>query len=276
MRRVLQVAVVLLLASVTGVWAVAQETSPATSAMQMSEEQQAEFLRSAKVIASHHTAKGITNPWRLTLSDGKLTHDASFQPIDVYKAEENLGGRVELNFRDSYHFNIAGYQLAKMLGLDNMIPVYVERSWNGQRGSISWWVPDVAMDEGDRIARHVAAPDPQAWNDQMYKIRVFDQLIYDTDPNLTNVLITKDWKIWRIDFTRAFRGYKKLQGPNDLQRCDRTLLAKLKQLDEGQILQATKGQLSKSDVKALMVRRDEIVKHFDQLVAEKGEAQVLY
>ena len=38
----------------------------------------------------------------------------------------------------------------------------------------------------------------------MYKIRVFDQLVADADPNLTNVLIGENWKIWRIDFTRAF------------------------------------------------------------------------
>ena len=62
----------------------------------------------------------------------------------------------------------------------------------------------------------------------MYKIRVFDQLIYDTDANFTNVLIGPDWKIWRIDFTRAFRLYKDLRDPKDLVRCDRNLLEKLK------------------------------------------------
>ena len=32
----------------------------------------------------------------------------------------------------------------------------------------------------------------------MYRVRVFDQLVYDNDPNLTNVLIGENWKIWRI------------------------------------------------------------------------------
>jgi hypothetical protein len=41
----------------------------------------------------------------------------------------------------------------------------------------------------------------------LYRIRVFDELVYDTDPNLTNVLIGTDWKLYRIDFTRAFRLY---------------------------------------------------------------------
>jgi hypothetical protein len=43
----------------------------------------------------------------------------------------------------------------------------------------------------------------------MYRIRVFDELVYDRDPNLTNVLIGEDWTVWRVDFSRAFQG----QGP---------------------------------------------------------------
>ena len=50
----------------------------------------------------------------------------------------------------------------------------------------------------------------------MYKIRVFDQLVSDSDPNLTNVLIGEDWKIWRIDFTRAFRINTDLKNPERL------------------------------------------------------------
>jgi hypothetical protein len=65
----------------------------------------------------------------------------------------------------------------------------------------------------------------------MYKIRVLDQLVYDSDPNLTNVLIAKDWKIYRVDFARAFRTSKNVQAINDLQKCDRQLYEKLKALD---------------------------------------------
>jgi hypothetical protein len=32
----------------------------------------------------------------------------------------------------------------------------------------------------------------------MYKIRVFDELIYDADANLTGILIGSDWQFWRI------------------------------------------------------------------------------
>ena len=69
----------------------------------------------------------------------------------------------------------------------------------------------------------------------MYNIRVFDQLVYDSDPNLTNVLIGQDWGIWRTDFTRAFRLYKDLKDPKDLVRCDRQLFEKLKALDANEL-----------------------------------------
>jgi hypothetical protein len=110
----------------------------------------------------------------------------------------------------------------------------------------------------------------------MYKIRVFDQLVYDTDPNLTNVLIGQNWEIWRIDFTRAFRPQKDLKAPSDLVRCDRQLLEKLKALDANQLSEKTKRYLNKDEVKAVMARRDKIVEHFQKLIAEKGENEVLY
>src|SRR5216684_7152461 len=157
------------------------------------------FLLTAKVVGSKQSSKGITQPWRLTLSDGTLTHDASFQPVDEHKATmEFASGRKEFNFVDSYKYNIAAYALAELVGIDDMVPVYVERKWKGDSGSLSWWLP-VKMDEEERVKQKIAVPDPDAWNNQMYKVRVFDQLVYDSDPNLTNVLIGEDWKIWRID-----------------------------------------------------------------------------
>lgn len=241
------------------------------------DQQKADFLMKAKVIKNVHTAKGITEPYKLTLTDGTVTHDGDFQPIDEMKPIMTFAdGHTEMNFKDSYKYNIAGYELAKLVGMDNMIPVTVERAWNGMRGSLSWWVPDVAMDELDRSKTKEQAPDPDSWNKQMYKIRVFDELVYDTDPNLTNVLITKDWKIWRVDFSRAFRTWKKLKSPENLVMCDKTLLEKLKALNEDDLKNATKKYLSGSEIKAVMARRDLIVAQFAKLASEKGDAAVYY
>jgi hypothetical protein len=184
-------------------------------------------------------------------------------------------GTVELNFVDSYKYNVAAYIVAELVGMDDMVPVYVERKWKGQTGSISWWLP-VKMDEADRIKQKVSAPDTDAWNKQMYKIRVFDELVYDNDPNLTNVLITEDWKIWRVDFSRSFRLFKDVKDPKNLVRCDRRLLEKLKALNEAELKQKTKNYLTDPEVQAVMARRDKIVAYFQKLVAEKGENEVLY
>jgi hypothetical protein len=242
----------------------------------LTKEQIKTFLLKAKVVASKQSSKGVTAPWRLTLSDGTLTHDASFQAIDEHKTNVTMAsGRTEMNFVDSYKYNIAAYELAEMLGMDDVIPVYVERSWQGNPGSISWWLP-VKMDEEDRKKQGIQPPDPDAWNNQMYKIRVFDQLVYDDDPNLTNVLIGPDFKIYRVDFSRAFRLYKNLRDPKNLVRCDRQLLEKLKALDANQVSEKTKHYLSKDEVKAVMARRDKIIAQFQQMISEKGEKEVLY
>jgi hypothetical protein len=80
------------------------------------------------VVKSEHSKKGVTAPWRLTLSDGTLTHYASFQAVDEHRSMARLAnGQLEPSFVDSYKYNITAYAMAEMLGLDDMLPVYVER-----------------------------------------------------------------------------------------------------------------------------------------------------
>jgi hypothetical protein len=242
----------------------------------LNREQIKQFLLTAKIVHVKDSSKGITQPLRLTLSDGKLTHDASYQAVDEHKSVLQMSdGHTEMNFVDSYKYNLAAYQLAEMLGVEDMLPVYVERKYIRGPGSLSWWLP-VKMDEADRVKQKIAVPDPDAWNDQMYRIRVFDELVRDNDANLTNVLIGEDWKIWRVDFTRAFRPNRDLRDANNLVRCDRQLLEKLKTLNAQQLSEKTKHYLTKNELTAVIARRDKIVARFEQLVREKGEAAVLY
>jgi hypothetical protein len=242
----------------------------------LSEAEMRQFLLKAKVIGSKTSSKGITRPSRLTLSDGRITHDASFQSVNVSKSFQTLdNGTVEINFRDSYHFNIAAYELAKLLGLERMMPVTVERKWEGKIGSLSWWLK-VKMDERDRLEKQIHPPDPEAWNAQMHRKRVFAHLVYDADPNLTNVLIGENWEIYMIDFSRAFRLREDLANVDDLVRCDRQLLDRLRQLSIADVQNAVKNHLGSEEVKALIKRRGKLVAHYEQLVAQKGEDAVLY
>lgn len=250
--------------------------APAADESSLTKDQIKEFLQTAEVIKSRPSPKGVTHPSRLTLSNGTITHDASFQSIDEHQSRMTLqSGKVEMNFVDSYKYNIAAYRLAELLGIDDMLPVYVERKWEGKPGSLSWWLP-VKMDEADRVAKKIEPPDAEKWNQQMARVRVFDELVYDTDPNLTNVLIGEDWTIWRIDFTRAFRTNKDLRVPKNLVKCDRQLFEKMKNLKGNELSEATKNYLTKDEVNAVMARRDKIVAAFQTLIAEKGEKEVLY
>ncbi len=260
------------------IWIASVIGLPAQEEPKLSEEQMKEFLLKAKVIKFKNTAKGITSPFQLTLTDGTITHDAAFQKVNEYKAvQEFPDGHREMNFRDSYKYDIAAYELAKMLGLGDMMPVTVERKWRGDTGAISWWLP-VKMDEATRLKKNITPPDVDGWNKQMYKKRIFAELAYDTDPNLTNVLIGADWQMWFIDFTRAFRTFKELRDARNVNesKCERHLLENLRKLDRNELALKTKGYLSKDEVDAVMARRDKIVKIYDDLIAKKGESEVLY
>src|SRR3990172_5595077 len=110
----------------------------------------------------------------------------------------------------------------------------------------------------------------------MFVCRVFDQLIYNTDRNLGNLVITKDWKIWMIDHTRAFRTMKDLRSPQDLVQCDRRLLAKLRELNRETLKQKLGRYLTSTEIEGLLARRDKIVKFLDDQIVQKGEANVLF
>jgi hypothetical protein len=233
-----------------------------------------EFLRLGIVGAQKNIPKGVTLPRRATLEYKGIKHDAAIQTIDISKASYETTHGTEFNFRDTWRYNVAGYELAKILEL-NMVPPYVERSVGRQAASLSWWVDD-AMMELDRKHRKLEAPDVEAWNKQMYAVRVWHELIYDTDPNLTNLLITKDWQIWIIDFTRAFRLYKELRDPKNLVQCDRKLLAKLRTLDREVLRERLSRWLTKPEIDGLVARAGKIAGFFDKEAAAKGEGVVLY
>lgn len=230
----------------------------------LSLEEKESFLREAEVIRCSEAKKGITRSLRATLSDGKLTNDASIQRIDFRRNLYQTPTGTHINFRDCYKYNIAAYRLAVMLGIDT-VPPSIERRYGGSSGSFTWWVEDVMMDEGERLKRKIAPPDAASWNQQMYVVRVFDQLIDNIDRNMQNLLITKDWRVWMIDHSRAFRPTTSLRKVSDLRKCDRTLLVKLRGLSAEQLKTKIGEYLTTTEIKTLLTRRDLIVRHFEGL-----------
>jgi hypothetical protein len=251
------------------------ETSASAPVPSLNDQEKEEFLRTAKILRTRAVNKGVAGTQWASMTDGKLTHDGHVQFINEAKNEFKTDRGVELNFKDSYKFNIAAYRLGRMLGIEN-IPPYIERKVAGKSASISWRVDGVMMDEKARHAKKLEAPDPAKWNDQMYVVRVFDQLIYNVDRNLENLLILNNWDIVMIDHTRSFRLMKTLQNVKNLVKCDRTLLKNLRALDKDAVMKELQPWCTKPEMEAVMARRDLIVKFFDDQVKEKGEGAVLY
>ena len=233
------------------------------------------FMRTAKVVADRSTPTGVTRPSRLTLSDGTYKHDAVFQPIDERKHLFTPdAGKPEMNFVDSWKYNIAAVRIAELIGLGEMMPPTIEYRYRGKTGALAWWM-DNRMNEGERLKKKIQPPDSTAWNNDMYRQRVFMELVRDNDRNLTNVLISPEWRIIMIDFTRAFRLQDTIR-PLELERADRAVLAKMAELTVESVTAATKGYLSPGEVKAVIKRRDLILTHYRNLVAKLGEDKVLY
>ncbi len=242
----------------------------------LSKDQIREFLLTAAVIGGEQTGKGTTQPWRLTLSNGTLTHDAHFQPVDRNEGPRRVEDRLERNFVDSFRYNIAAYRLAELVGLGDMMPVTVERTWDGRTGSLSWWLEDVMFDEQTRLETRSWPADMGRWSAQMARMLLFAELVQDTDRNQGNIVYTRDWTLYMIDFTRAFRTNRDLQRPDELTRCDRALLARLRTLSKAELEQRTAPYLSSREMDAVLDRRDAIVDHVSRLIADKGENRVLY
>lgn len=235
------------------------------------------FLLEAQVVKRKGAPGGITGSYRATLRLGDVEHDAHIQPHDEYKSQIVLGSGLELDFRDTWRNNVAAYRLDRMLGL-GMVPVTVERrDRSGALASYTWWVDDVLMLERERFEKKIKTPDPLAWNRQIFVVRVFDQLIYNFDRNLGNLLIDKGWNVWMIDHTRAFKIFKELKNEKNLsETCDADLLARLRALEKPALQQAMKDLLSEGQVDALLARRDRIVETYERKIAARGEEQVLY
>ena len=233
------------------------------------------FMRAAKVVRSKELSTGITRPLRLTLTDGTTTHDAVFQAIDEKKTVfVPQRGATEINFVDSWRYNVAAYRLSTVIGLDWMMPVTIEYRYRGKHGALAWFMESVT-DERRRLKEKVRPPDIQAWNQDMYRMRVFSALVRDTDRNLGNVLVSPAWRVIMVDFTRAFRLHPVID-TKEINQCERQLLERLEALTPASLKDAVGEYLTDGEAEALMKRRDLIVAHVRALIAQRGEDRVLY
>jgi hypothetical protein len=253
-------------------------TPAATWGLPLEGEAAEAFLRTATVgsVKSFKT-RAVTRPKKVELSDGERTAFAVFKTIDESEALKHFDdGQVEFQFTDSFEYEIAAYELDKLLGL-GLVPPTVRRRINREVGSLSLWV-EGAMTEWERLkVKNIHPPDLEEWNRQMHTVRLFLQLIDDTDyRNISNLLVTPDWRIYKIDASRAFRNHLELRKEESLERFSRPVLASLRALNEGVLEERLRRWLTKRQIESLWVRRNLILALADRRIAEEGEDAVLF
>jgi hypothetical protein len=259
---------------VSAVVTAARQTAT-VSTPSLSPERMEEFLLKGRIESTRDTGVGVTNSIRARMTYGDVTHDVHIQSVNESRAVFEAGPHSEVGFKDTYRFNIAGYRLARLLGITT-VPMSVERTYNGKPAAFTWWVDDVQMDEKQRTAKKTLGPNPGRASNQLQVMRVWDELIQNRDRNQGNILWTSDWTMWLIDHTRAFRLGKELLKTSDLNRCDRGLLERLKGLTDTAVAEAVGESLTREERQAVLARRDRLVKHFQDRIAKFGEAVVLF
>lgn len=250
----------------------AQNQPALPSSLETRADKEAFLLKAA--IVNDQAASDTRRSWRIKLDDGTRKHDAWVESSDGSDPTSQ-----------DHRFNVAAYELDKALGLNLVVPS-VQRVVSGRPVSLTWGVDNFAMNELDRRRKRIDPPDLERWNKQMQAVRVFDELISNTYRDISpplylnsvwdNLLITSDWTIWITDHTGAFRTRQRLENPESLTRCDRALLGRLRELNRAELQRTLGKYLSAPQLDALEMRRTLLVKHFDEQIAKRGEAAVLY
>jgi hypothetical protein len=220
-----------------------------------------EFLKVAKIDRVTDVPIGVTKPRRAYFSPGGLAESAVVKDLQP--------GRKS-GYWESYKSEIAAYELDKLLELD-MVPPTVERRVDGQMMSAQLWIHGLV--EAASL-NGKPSPDALGYNRQLYRQRVYDNLIANIDENKGNLLVFQTPKLWElvlVDHSRCFTETSKMQFP--MTKIDRAFFEKLKALDAGTVT-AKIGPYVLDKGKSVMKRRDLIVQEFEKLAAKNGEAAV--
>ena len=245
----------------------------------VSNEEVEDFLRTAEIVSQKRIGAGINNPLKVLLEKDGIQMHAVFRDVHVERRVMKLAdGSTKFFFRDDAIFDCAAYELAKLLGLDT-VPPAVERRIRGTRGTLQIWVENTRhqkelKEEGVQLPGEGLAR--WRWMMQWQQLHLFDNLIYNEDRTLENVLIDSDWKLWLIDHGRAFRCWKELQNPELIKFVERNLWEKLQTLDEALVKERLQDFLRPYEISGLLERKHLLVEHIQKLIDEKGASAVLF
>lgn len=239
--------------------AVQEATAPVSSNIWAGREAEFEaFLTTAEVVKVEEVPIGVTKPKRAYVAAGGLCESFAWKalPPGIHKG-----------FWDSYKSEIAAYELDKHLRL-GMVPVTVERQIKGDRGAAVIWVKNVRSWE-----EALRAPKAPSWNRNVVRMKMWDNLVGNSDRNKGNILVDYVGNFYFIDHSRAFTSEKKLY--QKLENIDMELWQQMLTLDYETLKTVIGKWVGNGEIRAVLARRDRMKKEIDGIIAARGDAAIL-
>lgn len=234
------------------------------------------FLATAEVKSQQDIPKGVTKPKKILLEKDGIQAHAKFNYVNKSGQREKMAdGTVEMYFLDSYKSDMAAYRLSQLLGMES-IPPAVARSIDGQDGIVQLWVEGLNTYENWLEEGNKGRPASTYFDRQLKDMYAFDLLIRNVDRNQGNIAWDQDNNLWLIDHTRSMARDPALREPSKFKGCSRQFFDAIKSLGEAEVTAAISPYLGSLEIKALMKRRDKLVKLINSEIKKEGEAEVLF
>jgi hypothetical protein len=217
-------------------------------------------LKSGKVLRLEDVPIGVTRPQRAVLAPGGPVTRFAWKPLPP---------TMKSGYRESYKAEIAAYLLDRLLDL-HMVPPVVEREVNGKTGAAVYWIEHTKPWDKDHPPQ---GPEP-GWSRQVSAMKLFDQLIANSDRNQGNLLYDADWHLFLIDHSRAFLPTPSIKVSAAPTRVTRDTWERMETLTAERIQAAVGPWLSHNEIDAMLKRRDAMRKAIQAMVKDRGEADV--
>ncbi len=224
------------------------------------------FLKKAKDVSFEKGRGRRTDSWVVDLDNGKIQGKGFFKVTN--RTRPNASGG------DSYKYVLASYELDKMLDL-NLIPPTVERKISKNRGSLMLFLEPPVLSEEDRRQKDLVPPDLDSFNKTINDLIVFEHLIFFpslcTQRDLGNIMIQTglNWKVWLVDLSEAFAPATSLIEDCEITDCSDNLFNKIESLNKDEIQANLGPYLNSSEITALLIRKNLIIKKLKEIRAEK-------